>query len=313
MATPLTINQLGRTDLAVTRLGFGAMELRGPRIWSGRPVSDDQARTILTTALDGGINIIDTANDYGLSEELIGRFIGDRRDTYYLVTKIGCRVVRQDSGADATPHDWDRANLTRGLFESLARLRTDYVDVMLLHNPSVRDAEAHRVVETLQEMRRSGQVRWIGVSTTAPHAETFIDWGVFDVIELPYSALEREHDPWLASAAAAGLGVMIRGGVARGEPGHGLGSGARWAGFAAAGLDTLREPGESRTAFMLRYTLAHPSAHAVIVGTLNPVHLREDIAAARQGPLSPEIMAEANRRLDAWSQASSDGRGTSAA
>ena len=84
---------LGRTDLEVTQLGFGAMEVRGPRIWNGRPVTDEQAQRILNAVLDAGINFIDTAYDYGLSEECIGRFISHRRDEYYLVTKCGCTVV----------------------------------------------------------------------------------------------------------------------------------------------------------------------------------------------------------------------------
>jgi aryl-alcohol dehydrogenase-like predicted oxidoreductase len=280
MATPLTTARLGRTELPVTRLGYGAMELRGPRIWSGRPVSDDDARAILNAVLDGGINLIDTANDYGRSEELIGRYVAHRRSEYYLVTKSGCQVTPGDGGSDATPHDWSRANLLRGLHESLARLRTDYVDIILLHNPTVQEAMAHDVVATLEEMRRSGWARWIGISTTEPQVGTFLDWGVFDVFELPYSALEREHEVWVSRAAEAGAGIIVRGGVARGEPGHGLGSGERWAGFAAAGLDELREPGESRTAFMLRYTLSHPGAHSVIVGTLDPLHLAEKIGRA---------------------------------
>src|SRR5512136_2300598 len=102
---------LGRTKLAVTRLGFGAMEIRGSRIWGGRPVTEDQARTILNAVLDAGVNFIDTSNDYGRSE------------------------VRRDDATDDTPHVWTRENLFRGLHESLARLKTDYVDIMQLHNP----------------------------------------------------------------------------------------------------------------------------------------------------------------------------------
>src|SRR6187551_2832115 len=75
---------LGRTGLDVTRLSFGAMEIRGSRIWSGRPVTDQQAETILNAVLDEGINFIDTANDYGRSEEFIGKYIAHRRDEFYL-------------------------------------------------------------------------------------------------------------------------------------------------------------------------------------------------------------------------------------
>jgi hypothetical protein len=111
---------LGRTGLDVTALGYGAMEIRGPRIWSGRDLSDDQAERILNAVLDAGINFIDTAYDYGRSEEYIGRFIGHRRNEYYLATKCGCTVV--DAGDhDETPHVWTRENITARLEESLRR------------------------------------------------------------------------------------------------------------------------------------------------------------------------------------------------
>src|SRR5664279_1438483 len=109
--TNLPTAVLGRTGLKVTRLGFGAMEIRGSRIWGGRPVSDDQARTILNAALDSGINLIDTANDYGRSEEFIGKFISHHRGEYYLATKCGCQVVPRDEHTDDTPHVWTRENL----------------------------------------------------------------------------------------------------------------------------------------------------------------------------------------------------------
>src|SRR5271155_6156209 len=82
--------ELGRTGLPVTVLGYGAMELRGvPR---GRDVTEAQAETILNAVLDAGINYIDTSPDYGVSEERIGRFIGNRRSEYYLASKCGCLV-----------------------------------------------------------------------------------------------------------------------------------------------------------------------------------------------------------------------------
>ena len=79
MTSAIPKSVLGRTGLSVTRLGFGAMEIRGSRIWGGRAVTDDQAKTILNAVLDSGINFIDTANDYGRSEELIGKFIAGRQ------------------------------------------------------------------------------------------------------------------------------------------------------------------------------------------------------------------------------------------
>src|SRR6185436_14285377 len=242
-------------------LAYGAMEVRGSRIWGGRPVTEGQAETILNAVLDSGINFIDTANDYGRSEEFIGKYISHRRDQYYLATKCGCTVVRKDEHTDETPHVWTRENLFRGLHESLERMNTEYVDVMQLHNPGVEQVEQGDLVAALQEMKQQGKVRWIGCSSTLPHIATYIQWNVFDVYQIPYSALERVHEDVITRAAQAGAGIIDRGGVARGEPGEGLGGQDRWQKFEAAGLDALREPEESRTAFLLRFLLSHPDIH----------------------------------------------------
>jgi aryl-alcohol dehydrogenase-like predicted oxidoreductase len=84
-----------------------------------------------------------------------------------------CTVVRRDESTDNTPHVWTKENLFRGLHESLARMRIDYVDVMQLHNPSVDRCESGDLVTALQEMKEQGKVRWIGISATHPHLELY--------------------------------------------------------------------------------------------------------------------------------------------
>ena len=281
MSNILPTATLGRTGLEVTRLGFGA----GHR----RSMNDDEMEAQLNAVLDSGINFIDTANDYGNSEEMIGRFLRHRRHEYVLATKCGCHP---------DGHIWTRENLFRGLHESLERLRVDYVDVMQLHNPSVAECEQGDLVEALQDMRTQGKVRWIGMSTTLPHLPTYLSWDVFDVYQIPYSALERDHENWLTTTAQAGAGTIIRGGVALGKPGVGLGTSDRWQAFARAGLAELKQEGESDTSFILRYTLSHPDVHSTIVGTTNPKHLAENAQAVLAGPLPPDVYAEAKQRLD---------------
>ena len=299
MTNSLPKSVLGRTKLEVTRLGYGAMEIRGSRIWGGRAVTDKQAETILNSVLDAGINFIDTANDYGSSEEYIGKFISNRRDEFYLATKCGCNVTYRDENTDDTPHVWTRENLFRGLHESLGRMKTDYIDIMQLHNPPVEETEKNDLVSILKEMQEQGKVRWISISTTTPHLPIYKDWGVFDTFQIPYSALERQHEDWITESAEAGIGIIIRGGVAKGEVGVGLGREDRWQLFEKANLDELRSDGESRTAFLLRYTLSHPHADTIIVGTLHPSHLSENVRVVERGPLSADVYAEAKQRLDA--------------
>ena len=97
------------------------------------------------------------------------------------------------------------------------------------------------------------------------------------------------------------MGIIIRGGVAQGEASSGDRAGT-WGQFERAGLDELREPGESRSAFVLRFTLTHPHAHTIIVGTTRVEHLHENIEAVMRGPLSEDVYAEAKRRLDGIGQ-----------
>ena len=267
---------LGRTGMEVTRLGYGA----GHR----KPMDDAQREAILTAVLDAGINYIDTAGCYGNSEELIGRYISHRGSEFNIATKCGCT---------STDNKWTRESVLGDFNRSLKRLNTDYVDVMQPHNPTIDQSEANQLADVLVEMRDQGKVRWIGISTTLPHLPTYLSWGVFDVFQISYSALERDHEGWITKSAEAGVGIVIRGGVALGEPGDGKGDTISWAKFEEAALDDLREEGESRTAFVLRYTLSHPYASTNIVGTTNIDHLLENVIAISKGPLSNEIYAEA--------------------
>ena len=287
MADDLTNAVLGRTGMEVTRLGYGAMALRD--------TPDDVSETVLNAVLDAGIKFIDTSNDYGHSEEMIGKYISHRRSEYFLATKCGC----PPGGGD---HVWTRENLFRGLNESLERLKTDYVDLMQLHNATVEDVDRGGLVDALEEMREQGKVRWIGASAVLPSITTFVERGAFDEYQIPYSAMERAHEGVISDAARSNVGTVIRGGVQQGEPGPGSrGRAEHWKPFDDAGLDDLRDEGESRSAFLLRHTLTHPDVNTTIVGTKSLDHLRENLRSAQRGPLSPDTYAEANRRLGAAS------------
>ncbi len=286
----------GKTGLSVTALGYGAMEIRGPRVWSGRPLADEDAGALLNAVLDAGITFIDTSSDYGRSEELIGRYLSHRRNEYILATKCGC--FRTDCGDhDEITHVWTPENLRANLDNSLRLLRTDHVDILQLHNCPVEDFEANGLGDVLESMRKSGRIRHYGASSARPHLQGYIGRPGFDSFQIPYSALDREHEALISQAAAGGAGTIIRGGVGQGEPGRGRGSEARWAAWEAAGLDGLLEEGETRTGFVLRYTLTHPDVDTVIVGTMHPRHLAENAATVARGPLPDDVYREAKRRL----------------
>jgi aryl-alcohol dehydrogenase-like predicted oxidoreductase len=291
---------LGRTGLRVTQLGYGAMELRGgPR---GPAVDDERAEQVLRAVLDGGINYIDTSIDYGVSEERIGKALGSRRDDYYLASKCGCAVERESGGPD---HVFTRENVVAGVEQSLKRLRTDNLDVVQFHaSPSQSTLEQEGAMDALLDLQRQGKVRFVGISGTLPNLPEQIRMGVFDVFQIPYSAIQPEHEQLISDAAASGGGTVIRGGVVKGalapdkqgvSP-RGLADGEPRQLWERAQLDDLLD-GATRNEFILRYTLSHPDLHTTIVGTANLEHLADNLAAARKGPLPPDVYAEAKRRL----------------
>lgn len=286
----------GKTGLSVTALGYGAMEIRGPRVWSGRPLADEDAGALLNAVLDAGITFIDTSSDYGRSEERIGRYLSHRRNEFVLATKCGC--FRTDCGDhDEITHVWTPENLRANIDNSLRLLRTDHVDILQLHNCPVDDFEANGLADVLEEIRKSGKILHYGASSVRPHLSGYIGRPGFASFQIPYSALDREHETLISDAAASGAGIIIRGGVGQGEPGHGRGSTDRWAAWEAAKLDELLEEGETRTGFVLRYTLTHPDVDTVIVGTMHARHVAENVATATRGSLPDDVYREAKRRL----------------
>jgi aryl-alcohol dehydrogenase-like predicted oxidoreductase len=185
---------LGRTGYDATVLGYGAMELRGaPR---GPVIDDEAAGRVLNAVLDAGINMIDTSVDYGRSEELIGRYVSHRRDEYFLASKCGCPVNPPPDLSAPSPHDYGPANVRANVERSLGQLRTDRLDLVQLHtSPSRAQLEADQTIETLQSLREEGKVRFLGMSGILPDLPDHIAMGVFDVFQIPYSAVQREHGP----------------------------------------------------------------------------------------------------------------------
>jgi aryl-alcohol dehydrogenase-like predicted oxidoreductase len=291
----------------VTTLGFGALELRGMVAGVGRPLTPGQPAHILNAVLDAGINYIDVAVDYGEAEEHIGRYISSRRQEFFLASKCGCPLdVTQFTPSQRTRfgvplprlHDYSRKHIMDAVHQSLRRMQTDYLDIVQFHFSPAREVLEHEgAIETLHDLQRAGKIRFLGCSSILPHLTDHIAMGVFDVLQIPCSALQPEHEAAIATAAQAGAGIVIRG-VARGAPGAGERTAAVGQLWERARLDELLE-GMSATAFLLRFTLTNPDMHTILVGTLNPAHLHANVAAVLQGPLPAAVYAEAKRRLAA--------------
>jgi len=282
------------------------MELRGqPR---GPEITDEDAGRLLNAVLDDGINLIDTSPDYGRSEELIGTYISHRRDEFFLASKCGCLIEIPADAVPPYPHDHSPKNVRADVEQSLRRLRTDRLDLVQVHmSPSQATLAENHTVETLKELQAEGKVRFIGMSGILPDLPDHIAMNVFDAFQIPYSAVQRDHENLIAQAADKGAGTLIRGGAARGaaseEKNWSVGPLSQQPGvgqrnWAAAGIDDLLdEAGIGRMEFILRFTLSHPALSTTIVGTANPAHLAGNIATAEKGPLPTDLYEEAKKRL----------------
>lgn len=292
----MTKRKLGRTGLNVTELSYGGMELRGPRTWNGRDISEDDAGAILNAVLDAGLNFIDTSYDYGLSEERIGRHISTRRKEFFIATKCGCNPRDVGHRIETNPHVWTRDNIMRNVHGSLERMKIDQIDVLQLHNPAVTEFLENNVVDALLEIQEQGMARFLGISTTYPFLPDFVAMGVFDTVQIPYSLLELGHHEAISLAATSRAGTIIRGGLAQGGPGGPTLDPRRTLLWQEANLDELLN-GMTPIEMILRFTLSHLDVHTVIVGTASIEHLHQNIEAAEKGPLPQQLYDELLRRV----------------
>jgi aryl-alcohol dehydrogenase-like predicted oxidoreductase len=174
-------------------------------------------------------------------------------------------------------------------------------------SPSVEQLKENRTVETLQALQAEGKIRFIGMSGILPNLPGHIAMNVFDAFQIPYSAVQRDHEDLITEAVDQGAGTLIRGGAARGAPSEEKNwttaplsqpAGAGQRNWEDASLDDLlKQSGLSKMEFTLRFTLSHPGLSTTIVGTSNQAHLAGNIAVAEQGPLPADVYEEARRRL----------------
>ncbi len=291
---------LGKTGFSVTALGHGAMALR--------ELGEAEAADLLNAVLDSGINYIDTSPDYGPSETSIGRALSHRRGEFLLASKCGCNI--DENGKLLKPeHIWTRERLERNLENSLRVLRTDHLDVWQLHSivpAELSGGKADPVIRVMQDAKRAGKVRAIGISFKngrpgdplypggygARDIPALLEWGVFDVMQIVYGPRARQSERAIAAAAGAGVGTILRGVFRKYFEDMD-------AVIERTGLDALCEPGETRSAFLLRFVLSHPGASTIITGTKSREHLQGNIRAAAAGKLSDAVYTEAKRRLAA--------------
>ncbi|WP_131782155.1 aldo/keto reductase [Legionella gresilensis] len=295
-----------KIDRSVSFIGLGTVELG--RAWgiAGKESlhpSESVAQAVLQQALSNDINVIDTASSYGLSEERIGRYIPRTAYNYLLITKPGehnikatdprCEQKAYDEVYCAKPaadYDFSREAIFKDVHESLQKLKTDKLDIVLLHldNKTAIDVlKKGEAVHALQELREMGKLGFIGVSVNGEAAQHAIDMNLFDVIEMEYSLINQRNKPYIDAAYAKGMGVIIRGGLGTGlltpyvkqhidDPNLPYGSKIR------ALLELTQHDYNQLTSLALAFLYQEPHISSVIIGADRPDYIDKDIKLLKE-------------------------------
>lgn len=270
--------QLGKTDMQVSVLGFGGAEI------GFENASPETVARLLNDALDAGLNVIDTAECYVNSEELIGQAVSGRRKDFWLFTKSG-------HPEGMSMEDWRPESILASIERSLRRLRTDHVDLVQLHSCSAEDLRRGQVIAALEEARRRGWTRYIGYSGDGRAAQDAVECGRFDTLQTSVSIADQEAlEKTLPLAQERRMGVIAKRPLANAvwrhaqRPDNGYYH-AYWDRLRRLNYDFLNAGGKEAVAVALRFTLSVPGVHTAIVGTTKPGRWRENAALLEAGPL----------------------------
>ena len=250
----MQLKELGQTGIAVSPLGLGTVKFgRDQQVkypWAFKIPDDKAVVELLALARDLGINLLDTAPAYGNSEQRLGQLLSRRQD-WVIVSKVGESFINGQSHFDFS------AAATRTTIEnSLRKLNTDYLDVVLVHS----DGNDQQVIEqdavaTLMQLKQEGLIRAVGLSTKTTEGGL---WTVenTDVVMATRNTSDHTDDPVLDRALELNKGVVIKKGLQSGHADSKAGG---------AGIDEA-----------IRYVFSHPAVSCLIAGTINPEHLKQN-------------------------------------
>lgn len=293
---------LGRTGIKVSPYALGTLMFAG----STGNAPDESAR-IIHKAIDAGINLIDTADRYGDSEEVVGKALAGRRDEVVLATKAGMPM-----GEGPNERGASRRWITTAVENSLRRLGTDHIDVYQLHRPDP-DTDLEETLSVLTDLVRAGKVRAIGSSTTPASTLVQAQWVAeraglqrFRTEQPPYSVLNRGIErEVLPVAQEYGMGVLVWGpfgqGLLTGRVRRGGENGLKRAPFSRHLTDErridvveqlvplAREAGLPLTHLAMAFAVAHPGVTAALLGPRTMEHL-DDLLAGADVELSDDLL-----------------------
>jgi len=252
------------------------------------------AERLLNQVLDLGLNVVDTARGYGLSETRIAKYLGKRRQQVVLSTKVGYGV--------AGVPDWTADAVRLGIDEALQKLQTDWIDIVHLHSCSLEVLQRGEVITALDDARQAGKVRVAAYSGENAALDFAVASGRFQAVQTSISLADQRN---LASALpqmqARGLGVIAKRPVANApwrfetRP-YGQYAEEYWYRWQTMRLNPR---GLDWQELALRFVAFLPGVHTCIVGTANSEHLALNAKLVARGPLPADQVEEIRRAFQA--------------
>ena len=249
---------LGSTGLHVSPLGLGTVKLgrdQGVKYPNGFSIPDDaQALRLLALARELGINLIDTAPAYGLSEERLGTLLAGQREDWVIVSKVG-----EEFEHGRSHFDFSAAHTRFSVERSLQRLRTDRIEMVLVHSDGddQRILQDEGVYQTLAELKQEGKILAYGLSGKTPEGGLLaLETG--DCAMVTYNLNDQRERPVIDYAATHGKAILVKKALASGH--------------------LCLEPGVDPARRSFELVFSHPGVDAAIIGTINPQHLADNVA-----------------------------------
>ncbi len=275
--------------MQVSVLGFGGSEI------GFENTAQADVDRLLNSALDAGLNVIDTAAVYPDSEKKIGSAIGARRSEFFVFTKCG-------NPTSSDPQYWSSEVLTRSIDKSLKDLGTDCVDLIQLHSCDQATLRKGEAIEAVRRARDAGKARFIGYSGENEAAAYAIACGAFDTLQTSVNIADQSAiAEILPKAQAAGIGVIAKRPIANAawktgrkpvSPYHHV----YWDRLQELDYDFLRDGLTDSISIALRFTLAQPGVATAIVGTTKPDRWAANAKLLEAGPLDPALIERIRTR-----------------
>lgn len=260
--------RLGRTDIEISSFGLGTVKfgrnqsLKYPNQFE--LPDDQQLRDLLACARDYGVNLLDTAPAYGYSEERLGDLLKKERKEWVISTKVGEEFEpnKFDTGGKSW-FDFSAKHTRLSVERSMRRLRTDYLDLVLIHSDGndVGILTQTPVIQTLQQLKQEGWIRAFGISSKTLEG-SLVAADMCDAIMMVYTANYTDELPAIEKSARQNVAILLKKVLDSGHICHDA------------------QPAEDPIQAALDFAYAHPGVTSAILGTVNLQHLRANLIKA---------------------------------